>query len=210
MFPFSETCIQYLGSQCHALCTLDLEQLWKKEVLYFGGAADDDSLRIKFQVVQGDKAPISAYLHASFKAHSDAFGKLLKSGWESDFTIWCGATRLMVHKVVLATLSPVFKRLFETDKKVVVEVNDVDSDTMRRLLEFIYTSKVEPQSLGLGQLARLIHAADKYGLIDLKTICFKSITRYISFADISEIAMVAHKYGAPEPERTQIFEFCIM
>jgi speckle-type POZ protein len=143
---------------------------------------------------------------------SSDMSDLLDSGDGSDFTINCGSTKLNAHQLILATRSPVFKAMLSHDmiegNTQEVTILDVDPETFRLLLQYIYTSDVRPNSLYFKQVRDLIYAAEKYQLNELKNICFESLTKYISLGNISELAMLAHRYKAPESVRNQIFNYC--
>ena len=61
----------------------------------------------------------------------------------TDLTIKCGGEEFKVHKAVLASQSPVFRRMLESDMKEqktnVIEISDVDPMVMSDLLTYLYT-----------------------------------------------------------------------
>ena len=64
--------------------------------------------------------------------------------------------------------STVFERMLKAEMKEsvtgVVVIQDVEEKTMEKLLEFIYSGKIEETD---GQLEMLLYAADKYEITDL-------------------------------------------
>ncbi|XP_029665799.1 BTB/POZ domain-containing protein 3-like [Formica exsecta] len=85
------------------------------------------------------------------------------------------------HKVLLAMSSPVFEAMFfggMAEKNYPIPIKDVQPETFRALLEYIYTDKVE---LGSFELAcELCYCAKKYMLPCLVKKC----TKYVS-SDLS-------------------------
>ena len=74
-----------------------------------------------------------------------------------------------------------------------VKISDVHDDVFEDLLRFIYTGKiVSPKVI----TAELMIAAHKYGLIDLKDICEKSIAEMLTVDSVSNILILADRYSA--------------
>lgn len=71
------------------------------------------------------------------------FQQLWPSGFFSDVTLRIKDTDFAVHRAVLATISPYFKGLFTYHMSRVIEIDDVDPDTFKKILDIIYGYKVE-------------------------------------------------------------------
>eukprot|EP00479_Gromia_sphaerica_P012226 TRINITY_DN6353_c0_g1_i1.p1 TRINITY_DN6353_c0_g1~~TRINITY_DN6353_c0_g1_i1.p1 ORF type:complete len:93 (-),score=12.91 TRINITY_DN6353_c0_g1_i1:233-511(-) len=75
----------------------------------------------------------------------DAMNHLLSEGLNSDVELVCGESSLKVHKCILSCRSPVFKAMFEVNmqenEKNVVEIEDVNSQTLQAMLDFMYTDQ---------------------------------------------------------------------
>lgn len=75
---------------------------------------------------------------------SGVLPEILQSGLYSDLTLVVAASgkKFPVHKIVLATFSPVFANLLKTDKMVKREnlliVREINNITLELLLKFIY------------------------------------------------------------------------
>jgi len=100
------------------------------------------------------------------------FKHLLDQPDFSDVTLKVGNREFRCHRVILANKSPVFRRMLTTDmmeaRTGVVEIVDIEADTMEKLLEFVYSGEV----LDMGdQLFLLFDAADKYEVMGLFNIC---------------------------------------
>ena len=83
----------------------------------------------------------------------------------ADVTITCGGKEFRAHKLILASQSPVFKKMFEIDMKErrsgVIEVPDITPAVMSDLLAYLYTGTAPH----VDTLAReLLNVANKYEL----------------------------------------------
>ncbi|GBM99559.1 TD and POZ domain-containing protein 4 [Araneus ventricosus] len=78
-----------------------------------------------------------------------------------------------VHTTILSARSPVFRAMFSTDMKEklngLVDVSDLDDETVHQLIVFLYTNKLE--ELKWEDAVRLYEAADKYAITSLKDRC---------------------------------------
>ncbi|CAL1276734.1 unnamed protein product [Larinioides sclopetarius] len=77
------------------------------------------------------------------------------------------------HTIILSARSPVFRAMFSADMKEklngVVDVSDLDDETVRQLLLFLYSNKLE--ELKWEDALQLYEAADKYEITSLKDQC---------------------------------------
>lgn len=94
------------------------------------------------------------------------FGEMYRSGKYSDMTICVGEHQFAVHKVILASRSPVFAAMFEHQMKETVEsrivIEDIKALVFEELLLFVYTGNrpnVDRFALDL------LIAADKVGTV---------------------------------------------
>ncbi|GIX75908.1 speckle-type POZ protein-like B [Caerostris extrusa] len=75
------------------------------------------------------------------------------------------------HKAILSARSPVFRAMFAHDMKEnisgFVDIEDMDSMTLRLMLTYMYTDSLE--SLTMGNVQNLYIAADRYELSSLKS-----------------------------------------
>ncbi|XP_055951719.1 speckle-type POZ protein-like [Argiope bruennichi] len=78
-----------------------------------------------------------------------------------------------VHTSILGARSPVFKAMFSSEMKEKIngsaDVSDLDDETVRRLLLYFYSDKLE--DLNWNVAFQLYKAADKYSVISLKEKC---------------------------------------
>ena len=124
------------------------------------------------------------------------FSCLLKSQILSDVTVSCGSVSFPAHKAILAGRSEVLKTVVTTDLEVLkcgsLVITDMSAPTFEILLGYLYTGKVDDE-LGLDALLELIHAAEKYGLDELKDYCSQKLVGGI--AEGSETALVTAAHG---------------
>jgi speckle-type POZ protein len=75
-----------------------------------------------------------------------------------------------------------------------VTIKDFDLETIREMLRFMYTQKVENlQKVDL----ELLKAANKYDLLDLKELCAKSTGNDLSVENITKILRIADMHICP-------------
>ncbi|GIX99917.1 TD and POZ domain-containing protein 1 [Caerostris extrusa] len=96
-----------------------------------------------------------------------------EEGFMSDVKLKAKTCSFPAHKVILSARSPVFKAMFSSDMREsmcdIVDIRDMDDDTVRRMLQFMYTADVD--DLGWSSASDLYAAADKYEVLTLKEKC---------------------------------------
>ena len=115
----------------------------------------------------------------------------------SDVTITCGGKEFRAHKVILASQSPVFKKMFEIDMKErrsgVIEVPDITPAVMSDLLAYLYTGTAPH----VDTLVReLLNVANKYELPRLLSICETTLVSKITVNSVFEILTLAELHQA--------------
>ncbi|CAD6204152.1 GSCOCG00009889001-RA-CDS [Cotesia congregata] len=136
---------------------------------------------------------------------SEDFEKLLIFKKNSDVVILVGDKKFDAHKLILTTRSCVFEAMFSYDmkekKENEVTITDIDCEVFEKLLEYIYTDKVE----NLDIFAEgLLDASDKYQLRGLKEICEDSLAKTISIENAIRILILADRHNA-----TRLKEFAM-
>ncbi|KAF8771472.1 Speckle-type POZ protein like [Argiope bruennichi] len=123
----------------------------------------------------------------------DDLNFLYHEGILSDMELRTTDQTFPVHTVILSARSPVFRRMFSTDMKESAEkcvyVPDLDSDTIRRMLMFVYTDSF--QNTQWENAINLYAAADKYELLSLKTKCSCFLKTSFSSSNACEILILA-------------------
>ncbi|CAL1292755.1 unnamed protein product [Larinioides sclopetarius] len=116
-----------------------------------------------------------------------------KQGTLSDVCLRAGSESFPVHKLILSVSSPVFKAIFTKNMQEksagFVDISDVDPDTLRLLLSYIYTNTVP--MLQWERAAQLLTAADKYELLDLREQCSAVLISNLSVNNCCSILRIA-------------------
>jgi len=124
---------------------------------------------------------------------------LLKEGLYSDFKLKVDGKEFEVHMSILSARSPVFKAMFQhkmrESKEKKVDISDLSADTVRQMLQHIYTGEVST----LEQSAEsLLEAADKYDLASLKSACEETLRSKLEVKNAARLLMLADKHHADQ------------
>ncbi|KAF8771437.1 Speckle-type POZ protein B like protein [Argiope bruennichi] len=134
----------------------------------------------------------------------------LKIGTLSDVCLRTGSESFPVHRLILSIFSPVFKAMFtkdiqEEDRKY-IDIPDVDADTLRLMLSYIYTNTVP--SHGWERSAQLLIAANKYELVDLEEKCTEFLTSNLTASNCFSILKIADSHH-DQSLQTVVYRFMI-
>ncbi|CAL1275371.1 unnamed protein product [Larinioides sclopetarius] len=124
---------------------------------------------------------------------AEAMESLLEEGTLSDVSLQAGSKSFPAHKCILSARSPVFKAMFSGDNNDKtsnsIEIPDLDEDTLRELLSYIYSDAVgEVEWQGAIDLYR---AANKFELLELKRRCATSLKSDLSVSNVCAILSIA-------------------
>jgi len=115
----------------------------------------------------------------------------------ADITIKCEGKSYGCHKYILASRSPVFKAMFESDMKEKrtgsVEIKNMRPEVLERLLGYIYTgyaSYVETLA------KELLASADQYQILKLKELCELELCTNIDIKNCIELLVLGDMYQA--------------
>lgn len=126
----------------------------------------------------------------------ESMERLLKENKFSDVTLVCRGGTLQAHKLLLASRSEVFERMFQHDM-METRTKSVqcgfDYDVMKALLEYIYVGKVNDCNVH-----ELFVAADYYELRKLKNICEQMLLNKISVDKAIATLILAYTYKAED------------
>ncbi|XP_071033403.1 speckle-type POZ protein-like [Parasteatoda tepidariorum] len=122
------------------------------------------------------------------------FRKLFLNKKYSDVKLKVGEKEFFAHKNVLGIRSPVFSTMFDQDmlenRTGVVDIEDMEEETVQNLLEYIYTDELNDDIDDKSAL-RLLLAADRYQVLILKDRCISMIMSKLSVENICEVIAVA-------------------
>ncbi|CAL1300942.1 unnamed protein product [Larinioides sclopetarius] len=128
------------------------------------------------------------------------FQNLHQEGTLSDFTIKVGSETVRVHKAVLCARSSVFKAMLTSNMKETlknqVDISDLDMDTVRRMLAYMYTDTAG--DLDWETAKKLYFAADKYDITMLKRICSEFLKINLMAANVEDILTIANTHADEE------------
>ncbi|CAL1295702.1 unnamed protein product [Larinioides sclopetarius] len=129
-----------------------------------------------------------------------AFEDLYGDDSLSDVSIRAGGTLFPAHKNVLSIRSPVFKVMFTQDMREktskIVDIPDLNADTLDRLLLYIYKDRVK--DLDWESAMNLFRAADKYQLLNLRKKCSVFLRYNLSVYNFCSILLLANMHDADE------------
>ncbi len=117
----------------------------------------------------------------------------------SDISIECGGEVFQAHRIILASQSPVFKRMLETDMKEKQEkeitIYDLDKEVVSDMLTFLYTGSAPNLEV---RAKELLNAANKYQLPRLMVMCKNKLEEQIKMENVIEILQLADLHGVRE------------
>ncbi|GBL99082.1 Speckle-type POZ protein-like B [Araneus ventricosus] len=128
---------------------------------------------------------------------------LYKSGVLCDTKLRTNTQTFSAHKLILSARSPVFRATFTHDMKEnmngCVDIEDLDSDTVRRMLEFMYTDSLE--DLEWENAKNLYFAADKYQILSLRQKCSNFMKNNINPCNCSDVLLLSELHNDPDLKR---------
>ncbi|GFQ88350.1 speckle-type POZ protein [Trichonephila clavata] len=123
---------------------------------------------------------------------------LFKSQRHCDITLRSADGKcIKAVKAVLCARSVIFNAMFETDMREintgVVDISDVDNETLNLLLHFLYTDTLD--NIHDHKIAvKLYITADKYQIFPLKDLCSNHLSSVASAKNVFDIMYLSSKY----------------
>ena len=113
----------------------------------------------------------------------------------ADIVIKCGDQEFKAHKAILASQSPVFNRMLETDMKErrenIIKMDCIDPNVVTNLLTYLYTGTAP----NLNILARdLLDIATEYELPGLAVMCENELITNLCVSNSLEMVQLADTY----------------
>lgn len=177
---------------------VSVEELYRKKNLYLPN--DILSVECYIEGKFGDphhptvpENELSENVHETAKCDIQNLGNdLLRLYLDSkfcDIEITTGDRVFSVHKTVICARSRVFSAMFENDTQEknsgVVDIPDVDSATMNRMLTYMYSDVIE--DMDFKEVEKMYVAADKYEVLPLKKHCSSVLKSIISVENLADI-----------------------
>ncbi|GFS73576.1 speckle-type POZ protein B [Trichonephila clavipes] len=119
--------------------------------------------------------------------------QLYNEGTLTDVKLCTSTGTFHTHKAILSARSPVFRAMFTTDMleniQERVDLPDVEADTVRRMLLYVYSNKLE--GLRWDSSLKLYSAADKYEILTLKRKCSSFLKQNLSPSNVCDVLILA-------------------
>lgn len=120
----------------------------------------------------------------------------------ADFALLICSDKIQIeaNKKLLSDASKVFMAMFNTEmmekKDDIVHITDIDSLTMNQLIDFIKSAGSKaPIFSSVDEIRRILYAAEKYDLFDLKIKCHEILVEQITMENIFAILEIADSFA---------------
>lgn len=142
------------------------------------------------------KPPVTA-MNSNLEKLIEDLENLMDKQLSCDTTLVASGEKIHAHKVILCARSPVFSALFSHDtkenKEKLITIEDAEPDTVKEMLRFMYTGRVQ----SLEKLAyELFSLSDKYALHGLREMCEESMCKNITIENAVNILVLSDLHSA--------------
>lgn len=115
----------------------------------------------------------------------------------ADTTLECQGIELKCHSFVLTARSTVFETAltqsgFLEAQTRKIKIEEMDVDILRKMIRFIYTDVVDDKE---AYASTLFHAADRYDLPKLRTLCLKMMLKNVNASNAADYFHLAYLHG---------------
>ena len=135
---------------------------------------------------------------------------MLEEGLFSDVKIRTSTKTFNVHRVVLASHSDVFKRMFQINmrekREGIVSISDIEPEVMTSLLTYMYTGCAPDLKT---RAKELLLTADKYNISHLQVLCESELKKNLKSANVAEILLIADKCQLKSRASESLKNICI-
>ncbi|GFS91317.1 hypothetical protein NPIL_356041 [Nephila pilipes] len=125
------------------------------------------------------------------------FEYLYAEGILCDVQLRAATETFPAHKAFLCARSPVFRKIFTTDMKEVmqesVDLPDLDDDTVRRMLLYVYSDSLK--DLQWDSALKLYAAADTYEIVSLKSKCSSFLKHSLCLSNVCDVLVLSDKHA---------------
>ncbi|XP_042903332.1 TD and POZ domain-containing protein 4-like isoform X1 [Parasteatoda tepidariorum] len=129
----------------------------------------------------------------------DDLKEMLLNDKHSDVQLKTRDKIIAAHKCLLSARSPVFSKMFDQDmletQTGVVDIPDVESETLQSFLEFLYTDTIT--NTDYEKLLKLMFVAEKYQVDYLKKRCSVILMSKLSLQNVCEVVSVSDMVNQP-------------
>lgn len=154
------------------------------------------ALRCHLTLNLGDRTPKRCYKREEqILDESKVLSQRLSREMYPDVCLISDGRRFPCHKHMLASCSEVFEAMFaqESSCEVIsneVKITDIDPDTLDKVLNFVYTDKLQDLD---GLAMNLIYAAEKYNLQNLKILAIHRAIQQINVVNVSQALILGDR-----------------
>ncbi|GBM16481.1 Speckle-type POZ protein [Araneus ventricosus] len=118
---------------------------------------------------------------------------LSKEGILCDMKLQTATETFPAHTAILSAKSPIFEAMFKSNMKETIEkcvhIADVEAETLKRMLLFLYSDTLE--ELEWKDAMKLYAAADKYQILPLKQKCTISLEESVDLSNCCVLLLLA-------------------
>ncbi|GFW37622.1 protein roadkill [Trichonephila clavipes] len=129
-----------------------------------------------------------------------------------DLIFRCEKKDFPVHKSLICCKSTVFSKMFESDMKEkkfgIVEMDDTDSLTLSRFIEYLYLGSVTDSTLDLNSAMALYAIAHRYSILDLVNYSRKFLVFNMDCGNSDEMLQFADLYD--DKTLKNLINFCFL
>ena len=127
-----------------------------------------------------------------FHGQPQDFSHLLWSGLYSDTVIKVEGQTIKCHMPLLTQFSQVFSEMATAES--IIHITDLSAKTVRLLLVWIYCVGVQLHIMDVAK--RLLEAAEKFKILDLKRRCELELIQKLTWSTCADLLAFAHKHKA--------------
>ncbi|GBL76120.1 TD and POZ domain-containing protein 1 [Araneus ventricosus] len=147
-------------------------------------------------------------LSVSQRILSENLRSLFKDNILSDIKVKTSSETFQAHKSILSARSPVFKAMFSNNMKEKynksVDIEDMDSDTVHKMLQYIYTAEIK--DLQFEGAYELYRASDQYEILALRDECSAYLKSNLKPNNACEVLILADLHQ-DEDLKTSVQDF---
>lgn len=167
---------------------LDAEKLVDKHLCFYCQTIVKEIRPIKLQIMNREM-PVD-------------FFTLYEEKFLTDYRIVCKGREFLVHKLVLAARSSVFRATIESQMQDgedgEMKIKNFDPEIVGEMLHYIYTDEIR-MGLTLQQLEKIVMIADYFLLEKLKLLCMKEVSKNVrTVSEVLEVFTIAKAYNVKD------------
>ncbi|GIX92484.1 protein roadkill [Caerostris extrusa] len=172
------------------------------ECMFYTGVVQEEIETCRRDDVHLQSAGAGESPHASARGVTDDARFSSEDEVPSDVRLKSKTGSFLAHKLILGAHSPVFEAMFATEESESVDLHDLEHDTVRRMLQYVYTGDVE--ELDWEDARRLYSAADTYEVLPLKDRCSSHLKADLRPANACEALVLSDLHQDADMKRAAL------